>query len=204
VWDAGGAPIVITSDIGFRDTAAFWYWQVQPGGFALVDYDEDNGLDAEEWIDRLAQKSWTIDKIYLPHDARAKTFQSRHSVVEQFLKAKLGTVKIAPAMKTQDKVNAARSVLPRCVFDAAACAPGILALREWSFKYDDERKTYSREPDHNWASHAADAFCYGAAMLRDFVPEAPRIAVPEVAIQSFQLNQLFADRERVGPNRRIE
>jgi hypothetical protein len=201
VWDAEGAPIVVTSDIGYRDTAAWWFWQVQPGGFALVDYDEDNGLDAEEWIDRLAKKTWKLDKIFLPHDARAKTFQSRHSVMEQFIKAQIAPVRIAPAMKTQDKVNAARSVLPRCTFDAAACAQGLMSLREWSFKYDDVRKTYSREPDHNWASHGADAFCYGAAMLRDYVPEEPRAAQPTVAIQSFQLDKLWADRENDAHSR---
>lgn len=192
VHDPDGGEIILSSDIGFRDTASFWFWQPKPGGFALVDYDEDNGLDAEEWIERLQQKSWQLGKILLPHDARAKTFQSRHSVMEQFVKA-FGSDKvgIAPALKTQDKVNAGRSVLPRCEFDATACAPGLLALREWAFKWDDERKTFSREPDHNWASHAADAFCYGAAMLRDFIAPPKREAQPRVAIQSFKLDDLW-------------
>ena len=106
-------------------------------------------------------------------------------------------------MKTQDKVNAARSVLPRCVFDAAACAQGLMSLREWSYKYDDVRKTYSKEPDHNWASHGADAFCYGAAMLRDYVPEQPSAPQPMVAIQSFTLDKLWADRGHSGSRNRI-
>ena len=203
VWDAEGASIVVSSDIGFRDTAAFWFWQAQPGGFALVDYDEDTGLDAEQWIERLQQKSWKIDKIWLPHDARAKTFQSRNSVIEQFIKAYgIDKMRIAPAMKSQDKVNAARSMIQRCAFDAAACAQGILALREWSFKYDDIRKTYSREPDHNWASHAADAFCYGSAMLRDFVTEPSKPPPPNVAIQSFTLEKLWQDHARDSNTRK--
>jgi hypothetical protein len=196
-WDPDGAPIVVSSDIGFRDTAAWWYWQPKPGGFSLVDYDEDNGLDAEEWIERLQTKTWTIDKLWLPHDARAKTFQSRHSVMEQFVKAfGASKIRIAPAMKTQDKVNAARSMLKLCDFDAAACAQGLLGLREWSFKYDDERKTYSKEPDHNWASHPADAFCYGASMLRDFKAPAVVVPKPQIAVQSFSLDQLHGDREQ--------
>jgi hypothetical protein len=207
VWDMDGAGIVVSSDIGFRDTAAFWFWQPQPGGFTLVDYVEDNGKDAEEWIELLQQRPWRIDAFWLPHDARAKTFQSRHSVVEQFVRAYgADKIKVAPAMKAQDKVNAARSVLPRCAFDAAACAQGLLALRDWSYKWDDDRKTYSREPDHNWASHGADAFCYGAAMLREHVPvvvEKPRYL--EAAAANFTLDRLFTDRESSGYNRsRIE
>jgi phage terminase large subunit len=205
-YDLAGAPLVVSSDIGFRDTASFWFWQRKPGGFALVDYDEDCGLDAEEWIERLRAKSWRIDTFYLPHDARAKTFQSRHSVVEQFLKSGLArTIKVVPAMRSQDKINAARSVLRRCEFDAAACAQGLLALREWSFKWSDERRAYSREPDHNWASHGADAFCYGAASLADFVPDKPVAPDPTtlaIPAAQFSLDQLFIDRERFGANRR--
>jgi hypothetical protein len=194
VWDMDGGPIVVSSDIGFRDTAAFWFWQRKRGGFSLVDYDEDNGLDAEEWIDRLRKKPWVVDTLWLPHDARAKTFQSRHTVVSQFIKAQWAeNVRLAPAMKSQDKINAARSVLSRCDFDAAACAQGILTLQEWSYKYDEERKTFSKEPDHNWASHGADAFCYGAAMLNEYVQPEERPAPPLVALQSFTLEKLWDD-----------
>ena len=37
LWDMDGARIVVSSDIGFRDTASFWFWQPVPGGFNLVD-----------------------------------------------------------------------------------------------------------------------------------------------------------------------
>lgn len=197
VWDMDGGGIIVTCDIGFRDTAAFWFWQQQPAGrFALVDYDEDTGLDAAQWIDRLGEKSWKIAKLLLPHDARAKTFQTRHTVVEQFRASGLAeSYGLVPAMRSQDKINAARSMLPRCTFDAAACAQGLLGLREWAYKWNEDTKTYSKEPDHNWASHPADAFCYGAAMLRDHEPVAAPKAQPQVAIQSFNLEQLWADRD---------
>lgn len=205
VFDLDGGGIIVTSDIGFRDTASFWFWQQQPNRrFALVDYDEDNGLDAEEWIERLSEKPWRVAKLLLPHDARAKTFQSRHTVVQQFINAKWAeSVGLVPALKAQDKINAARSVLPRCVFDAANCAQGILALREWSFKWDEERRTYSREPDHNWASHAADAFCYGAAMLRDHeaVPAPKGVPADIPAASQFTLEQLYLDRQSFASSR---
>jgi len=205
VWDMDGAGIVISSDIGFSDTACFWFWQPCPGGFNLVDYAEGNGLDAEQWIEELQRKPWPIDAFWLPHDARAKTFQSRHSVIEQFVKA-YGSdkIKVAPAMRSQDKINAARSVLPKCRFDAAACAQGLLGLRDWSFAYNAETKTWSKEPKHDWASHPSDAFCYGAAMLRDYVPKVqPRQRAATGAHEAYNLDQLFTDRERNGRSTRI-
>ena len=210
VWDVAGERIDVSADIGFRDTAAFWMWQPWADGFGIVEYDEDNGLDAEQWIERLASKPWNYGTIYLPHDARAKTFATRHSVIEQFLEAKRSgqlnadRIVIVPQLRTQDRVNAARSVLPRCKFDHAGCAQGLLALREWSYAWNDDTRTYSKEPRHDWASHGADAFTYGALMLRERSKAKPAEAPkPEAAMQNFTLDKLFIDRERYGTRRRI-
>jgi phage terminase large subunit len=204
VWDPDGGPIMVSCDIGFHDLAAFWFWQLRPDGFGLVHYEEDNGLDAEEWIDRLRALPWRIDTLYLPHDARAKTFATRHSVVEQFLKARIAeNVELVPLVKTQDRINAARTILPRCHFEHAATAQGLITLREWSYKFNDDTRTFSKEPRHDWASHGADAFTYGAVMMRDMVKTMPKPKQPEVAAASFTLEQLWDDRAREGSSRRI-
>lgn len=210
VWDYAGERIDISADIGFRDTAAFWFWQPWYDGFGLVDYDEDNMLDAQEWIERLSIKPWKYGTIYLPHDARAKTFQTKHSVIEQFLDAKKDgrldceRIVIVPQVAVKDRINAARTIFASCRFDHAACAPGILALREWSYKWDEDKRTYSKEPDHNWASHGSDAFSYGALMLKQRVskPTAKPEPLP-VAAANFTLEQLFVDRERFGGRNRL-
>jgi phage terminase large subunit len=204
LYDPQAGPVVVSSDIGFRDTATFWFWQSVPGGFHLIDYDEDTGLDADDWAKRLQEKPYDIDTLHLPHDARVKTFQSKHSAMERFIKAQIaGRINIVPAMNALDKVNAARAILARCKFDHARCAQGLLALRDWSFKWDDVRRQYGSEPDHNWASHAADAFAYGASVVNEIVKKPPRAAPPKAAAESFTLNQLFIDRERFGNRERI-
>ena len=196
-YDPNGAGVVVSSDIGFRDTAAWWFWQPQPGGFALVDYTEDNGLDAEEWIERLRSMR-PIKTLLLPHDAKAKTFQSRHTVIQQFLESGLAEeVRIVPQTTKQDRINAARTLLPRCTFDGIECAQGLLALRDWSFKWDEDRKTYGREPDHNWASHGADAFTYGAQMMREYVkPVMQADAIYAAPMDKrFTLDKMWEDNE---------
>jgi phage terminase large subunit len=90
------------------------------------------------------------------------------------------------------------------VFDHAGCAQGLLALREWSYAFNDDTRTYSKDPCHNWASHGADAFTYGALMLRERSKAKPKEREPlPQAAANFTLDQLFVDRERFGPNRRI-
>lgn len=178
--DPDGAPIEISSDIGFRDTASWWFWQPKVGGFSLVDHEYDSGLDASDWIARLKAKKYKIGRIWLPHDARAKTFQSKHSAIEQFLNA-FGTdvMRVIPQGKISDRINAARVIMPRCEFNETLCAYGLDALREWSFEWIEDKKEFSKDPKHDWASHPGDAFSYGATVMLERVKDT-KVAKPPI------------------------
>lgn len=161
-------PVEISSDIGFRDTAAWWFWQPRIGGYDLVDYDQGVGMDADDWIVRLKTKPYKLGRIWLPHDARAKTFQSKHSTVERFLLA-FGDDKVAivPQAKKIDRINAARKIAKSCRFHRTNCKDGLNGLRSWSFEFDEQKKIYSKDPKHDWASHPGDAYSYGAQIMTE-------------------------------------
>ncbi len=173
-YDPLGAGLVISSDIGRRDTATWWFWQPKADGFALVDYDEDSGLDAEEWCQRLKEKldGRKCERIWLPHDAKAKTFSAKHSAIEIFLNAFGSEVmRIVPLTSKGDRINAARKVMPHCRFAKTACAKGMGGLRAWCFEWNQDTRQFSREPKHDWASHPGDGFSYGAQVLREHIVE---------------------------------
>jgi len=213
--DPHGAPIHISSDIGFRDTAAFWFWQPGVGGFSLIDYDQDSGLDADDWCPRLIKRlellgvpAEGLDKVWLPTDAKAKTFQSRHSSVERFLKA-FGPAKvgIVPPSRKPDQISAAREVVDRCEFDKTRCEKGLDGLSAWEFEWNDDTNVFSREPLHNWASHPGDAFAYGAQVMREksAVKEKTRQELEQEAIDRLlvkpTLDELWAENARSNHRR---
>lgn len=184
-FDPKGSPIEISSDIGRRDTATWWFWQPKLGGFALVDYLEGSGLDAEEWIKKLDDrlKRYKLEKIWLPHDAKAKSFAAKHSAIEQFVDyfgaARCG---IVPQSTKSDRINAARTVIPRCEFHETRCSEGLDGLRAWVYEWNEERREFSQEPRHDWASHPGDGFSYGAQIMSERVlPAKPKTAVSEIA-----------------------
>ena len=187
--------IVVSCDLGYRDAAAFWWWVIRRGGYHLVHYDEATGLDAEDWITRLGNAPWRIDHLYLPHDAKAKTFSTSHSVIERFSQA--FECSVVPATKIADRINAARRVIPRCSFDPTACSRGLEALRAWAFKWDEEKKILSAEPNHDWASHGSDAFSYGAQVIRELMAlEEPTHIDPfDGWHYPVTLDEMFTDRE---------
>ena len=173
-YDPNGSGLVISSDIGRRDTATWWFWQPKADGFALVDYDEDSGLDAEEWTDRLRERldGRKCERIWLPHDAKAKTFSAKHSAIEIFLNAFGSEVmRIVPLTSKGDRINAARKVMPHCRFSKTACAKGLGGLRAWCFEWNQDTRQFSREPKHDWASHPGDGFSYGAQVMREHIVE---------------------------------
>lgn len=172
-FDINGYGVEVSSDLGFRDTASFWYWQRSMGGFRLLKYEGDTGLDADDWIPRIKENIQTIaggklGKIWLPHDARAKTFQSKHTTIEKFAEA-FGPkyVDIVPQSKKMDQIEAARTIVNRCEFHKELCEDGLDGLMAWEFSYSEENGVFSREPLHNWASHPSDAFAYGCQIMSE-------------------------------------
>lgn len=185
MFDPFGAPVEVSSDIGFRDTSAFWFWQRVVGGYRVIGYDQDIGLDADDWCPRISEKltamgvpAAKLGKIWLPQDAKAKTFQSKHSAVERFLVA-FGPQKVAimPPMKVADRINAARVVLRKTEIAKTPCEEGLEGLRAWSYEFNEETGIMSREPRHDWASHPGDSFSYGAAIMQQ--QEAPKNDTPK-------------------------
>lgn len=194
-WDTA-MPVVLTSDIGFRDAAAFWFWQLKPDGYALIDYREESGLDADDWIELLkTDYDYDISVVWLPPDAKAKTYATKRSPLERF-KASGLNVRVVPQTKVAHRINAARLVLPKCFFHSLNCARGIEVLRSWAYRWDEERRVFSSEPLHDEFSHGGDAFSYGALVLS--TPEAQPAAAPaprKIAAEQFSLDMLYDGRE---------
>ena len=188
-YDSAGAPIEISSDIGFRDPAAWWFWQPTLGGFRLLDYVGESGLDAEQWIEKLKalldERKYKLGRIWLPQDASARMFRSRFSALDMFGQA-FGhrVVQVVPASTKQDQINAARVIAGRCEWHETRCEKGLDGLREWAYDYNEEFKEFSKDPRHDWASHPGDAFAYGAQVMRE------RVKVPTAE------EQAIAERER--------
>ena len=180
-------PVEVAADLGRKDSTALWFWQDAPDGIAVIDYYENQGKNLEHYFDLLDSKPYTYSKIWLPSDARAKTLATRRSTLEQFLAPPQhdddGTplhytrdpypVDIAPNLKRQQGIDAARLILHRCWFNQTATFAGIEALRAYRRQYDEVRKVYSDNPLHDWASDGADAFRYLALVAQQRNPPSP-------------------------------
>ena len=101
-------------------------------------------------------------------------------------------VRIAAKLQKSTTIQAARAVLPNCLFDRERCYEGLRALKsyQWGVEVDEQGRIVGgglerREPLHDWASHGASAFGTLAVSVR--YPEAP--VVSEAQGQGFRNNR---------------
>lgn len=187
-------PVEAIFDIGFTDSTAIWFLQRRPGGLGIIDYEEASGQAVNYYTDLLFSKGYRYSTVWLPPDARAKSFQTGRSTIEQFRAADL-PVRICPNLGLQDGISAARKILPLCYFSPKT-ELGVEALRAYKRSWDEDRKCFGDHPVHDWSSHASDAFRYLALVAQaiDVSPEKAKIIIPTPQIQ---LQVLFEERERL-------
>lgn len=158
-------PVEVAMDIGFRDATAMWFWQYIDGQCRVIDYWEETGFDAEEVVDMLELKPYSLQTIWLPHDAMHKTFRSKKSVMDVFRAADLPVRKVPnpdQGNRVMHGVNAVRNVLRTwpIFFNAIPCNRGIEAVKNYSRKWNPVTKVFDSNPLHDQWSHGADAFRY--------------------------------------------
>jgi hypothetical protein len=194
-------PVEIATDLGYTDSTAAWYWQTGPDGYAIVDYDEFAGRELSWWIRLWMSKGYKYEKIWLPHDARAKSFQTGRSVLEQCLAHDL-PVEICPELGVQDGIEAVRLQFDRWHFDHQNTALGLKRLSNYRRSWNAKTKAYAQKPLHDESSDGADAARYMALVQREHKSQ---LVVDKPAAtgvdRRFQLDVLFEDRESYTQNR---
>lgn len=164
---------VFTSwDLGFSDSTAIWFWRIRGSGVEVVDWYEAHGQPLSHYLDVLETKAqergYRYAKHWLPHDARARTLASGTSILEQ-VTARLGATAVAmtPHLSLLDGIQAGRWLLQQeSTRIHPRCGEGTEALKAYRYDYDEDRKTFTRKPLHDWASHTSDAFRYVACAVR--------------------------------------
>ena len=189
-------------DLGHSDSTAIWFWRLSGDAVDFIDFYEDHGKAASHYFRVIAEKGYGYAQHWLPHDARAHTLVTGTSFHEEAIKEisgrGYGAVAIGPELSLEDGIGAGRWLLQRPLTRFhKRCGQGVEALRAYEYEYDEDKKTFSRKPKHNWASHPADGFRYGAIVRKIALTMAPTPSSgPAVSLarpidKSTSLDELF-------------
>ena len=157
--------VIAAWDLGLRDDTAIWFFQITSGGrVRVIDYMGGSGVTLSDWISRVNNKPYDYEVHVIPHDAKKRDHTTGVSF-EDFLGRKGIRYHIIPKGSPQERIECGRMALQVCIFDQQRCEYGLDALSLYHRKYNPETQAFEKSPQHDWTSHAADAFGYGAQYL---------------------------------------
>lgn len=190
-------PVWVSSDLGFTDSSAYWFWQEYPDGPNIIDYEEADNQALAYYFDLLRYKQFKYETIWLPHDAVAKSLQTGRSTIEQFL-AEEFPVRIAPRLALQHGIDAVRKIIPITSWDTSnpRVVSALDTLRSYHRQYDEVKKIYRDSPSHDWTSHCADAFRGLSLVCRRGSIAAPEAPKQSATSYGFTLEDLWTTQRK--------
>jgi len=151
-WDIGGTGAK-------ADACAIWIAQFIGQAIHVLDYYEAVGQPLAAHLAWMRERKYEKAMCFLPHDG--DTNDKVHDVsYASALRDALYEVEVIPNQgkgAAKARIEAARRLFPRIWFNEATTEAGRDALGAYHEKRDDQRNI-GLGPEHDWASHAADAF----------------------------------------------
>lgn len=154
-------PVNTAWDLGWDDATAIWFFQHIGKDIVLVDYEEVNHTSIPELVNLLDAKCkegirYRYGYHLMPHDVEVKemgTGKSRRKIFSE------GGVRVKTVKRTgiPDQIAAAQRLLLDVWISGGRCQQGLDRLALYHRKKDDRLGTYSQNPVHDDASHAASA-----------------------------------------------
>ena len=148
-------------DLGVSDSTCIWFVQIYKDEYRIIDFYENEGEGMLHYIDHCMNSRYkgNFGKWFAPHDIKVREFTSGESRIDTARKH--GVIfDIAPNIPIQDGIESVRRTLLKCYFSKKHCKNGINALKSYHKEYDDKKKIFKNRPEHDWSSHASDAFRY--------------------------------------------
>lgn len=152
-WDIGGA--------GARaDAMAIWIVQAVAREIRCLDYIEGQGQVLAYYVAELRKRGWANVQCVLPHDGINTNNITGKRYKDHLTEAGFDDVRVIPnqgAGAAMMRIEAARRLFPRILFNEAKTEAGREALGYYHEKRDEERNI-GLGPEHDWSSNGADAF----------------------------------------------
>lgn len=148
-------------DIG-ADTTAIWFVQFVDEWIHIIDFYMNDSLGFPFYLTKLQEfrenRGYRYGIHHFPHDMDRMEWGSGRNRKE-VLEENAIDYEVVPRVKEkQDSIDQSRLLFPLIKVDQHRCAQGLDALLNYRKKWDDDRQTFYEEPNHDWASHPADAF----------------------------------------------
>jgi phage terminase large subunit len=168
VWDIGGTGAK-------ADACAIWIAQFVDREIRVLDYYEAQGQPLASHVQWLRDRGYGKAMCVLPHDGATndRVFSVSYESALQQAGFQVQVVPNQGKGAAAMRIESARRLFPRIWINEANTRPGVEALGAYHARRDEARGV-DLGPEHDWASHSADAFG-----LMCVVYDEPRVRVKD-------------------------
>jgi len=154
-------PVHTVWDLGVSDAMSIGFYQVVGAEWHKIDYYDNNNVGLPHYIKLLQDKGYIYGKHFAPHDIKAKELTTG--------KTRLDTARtlgidfeVVPSVSIQDGIDAGRRFFKKLWVDKIKCKEWLKLIPQYTKEYDDDKKIFKDNPQHDWTSHGADEYRYAS------------------------------------------
>lgn len=172
-------PVNTYWDFGVGDSTAIWFVKKIGEKYHIIDFYQQNNVGLDHYLKVLKDKGYNYGKHYAPHDVAKRELGSTGAKSLQQLAAEgylidgeiytINFIKIPQSRNIKADFELVRRILPKCYFNQKECEEGLVCLETYHQKRNSAGE-WLDEPEHDWTSHAADAFRYFAVAETSIKP----------------------------------
>ena len=157
-------PVVTAWDLGINDSTSIVFAQFIGSEIRVIDFYENSQVGLDHYVQVLQDKALSEGYVYgttiLPHDAKVRELGSGKSRIEILQNLGIMDGVVCPQLRVDDGIAAVRMAFNRVYFDESKTRRLLKCLRHYHSEWNEKARTFKPKPEHDWASHAADAFRY--------------------------------------------
>lgn len=155
-------------DLGVTDHTAIWIAQFIDREIRVIDYYEAAGQPLATHVNWLRSQGHGDALCFLPHDGADKDSILAIKYEDHLRQAgfRVETIKNQGKGAALKRIETARRLFPQMWFNETTCSTGLDALGAYHERRDEARNA-GLGPEHDWASHGADAFGLMAIAYED-------------------------------------
>lgn len=157
-------PVVTAFDLGMNDSTSIVFAQFVGSEIRVIDFYENSQMPLDHYVQVL--RDWAHEKGYnygtaiLPHDAKVRELGTGKSRIEILQNLGIHDAVVCPQLRVDDGIASVRMAFNRCYFHEKNTKRLLKCLRHYHSEWVEKARTFRPRPEHDWSSHAADAFRY--------------------------------------------
>lgn len=146
------------------DDTVVWFFQVYNWNIYFIDYRDGTWYAWLDVLEIVKNRQYNFGRFIWPHDIEHNfTWESRRQMAKNVW-VQFDTLQSA---SITDGIQYVRSLFHKMYFDKTKCERWIKHLENYRRKRDNTNGTRYDKPEHNGASHAADALRYACMWLNN-------------------------------------